>query len=349
MLRYYVLCCRNMKAFKRHFGIIPNDQLTVVINTLDREFETEAVAFCQSKSVECVVTESNGTASQGKNSVIDLFLASDYDHFVLVDGDDYLTPHGVWTYKYISEMENPPDVVALEYQYGIWRESGYGFSFYENLMTDSKILCNPYLGCIDRNDPTKVMGHGARVFLQPKRWWERAVEGTLVYVPPGPEGFSHRLNNAHKRWANLAYKYISNWETHYRIVFCSRKACEGFRYKADFNVGEDTILYLEYKHAHLNGDLVLNHLYDRYPTYVYDTRVDGVVFEERDKDNIIDKGWCQWLEKLSDHFELMEKEGLLHESTTLPRINDAIVWPSGYTPDTLGAVNYPGPRNIKYP
>ena len=128
MLRYYVLCCRNMNALKRHFDIIPSDELTVVVNTLDSNFQKEAVAYCQSKAVECVVTESNGTASQGKNSVIDLFLESSYDYFVLVDGDDYLTPHGVWTYKYISEMDSPPDIVALEYQYGIWKENGYGFT-----------------------------------------------------------------------------------------------------------------------------------------------------------------------------------------------------------------------------
>ena len=349
MLRYYVLCCRNMNALKRHFRIIPNDQLTVVINTLNSSFQADAIAYCQSEGVEYVVTESNGTASQGKNSVIDLFLESSYDHFVLVDGDDYLTPHGVWTYKYISEMDSPPDVIALEYQYGIWKENGYGFTYYENLITDPKILSNPYIGCTDRNNPKTVMGHGTRVFLQPKKWWDKAKEGKLIYVPPGPEGFNQRLNNTHKRWANLAYKYISNWETHHRIVFCSRRACDGFRYNTNYHVGEDTILYLEYKDAHLRGNLVLKHHYERYPTYVYDTRVDGVVFENRYKHNIKDLGWCEWLEALSEKFELMESEGLLYENTTLPRINDMITWPEGYTPDTLNSVNYPGPRNIIYP
>ena len=162
MLRFYALCCRNMFALKRHLRHIPHDQLTIVINTLDNGFKNSAVSFCQEQGVDYAVTESNGTASQGKNSVIDLFLASDDDHFVLIDGDDFLTPHGVWTYQYIANMNEPPDVLALEYQYGIWRETGYGFNYIENVVFDSAALANPFLGCRTRENPEKIMGHGAR-------------------------------------------------------------------------------------------------------------------------------------------------------------------------------------------
>lgn len=347
MLRYYVLCCRNMYALRRHFRTLPKDKTTVVVNTLDPDFQSEAVAYCASEGVECIVTESNGTASQGKNSVIELFLASDYDHFVLIDGDDYLTPHGVWTYQYISEMESPPDVLALEYQYGIWRENGYGFTHAENLAFGHKALTNPFLGTRDKNDPDRVMGHGARCFLQTFDWWKMATRGELVRVPFG-DAFAQRLCDAHTRWVNLAYKYISHWETHHRIVFFSRNSCEGFRYDPDFAVGEDTIMYLRYKDAHVRGDLVVKHLWERFPTYVYDTRIDGVVYENRWKDDIDNLGWCEWLENLSSKFEEMEAEGVMHESTDLPRIDDEIVWPEGYSPDTLGAVNSTGIKNIIY-
>lgn len=348
MLRYYVLCCRNMHALKRHLRHIPHDQLTIVINTLDEEFKTTAVAYCQEQGVDYAVTESNGTASQGKNSVIDLFLASDYDYFVLVDGDDFLTPHGVWTYQQIADMDTPPDVVALEYQYGIWRETGYGFEFLENIVFDTEALTNPYLGCQDRTNPELIMGHGARCFLHDYQWWQRAIHGKLVHVPHG-DSFAQRLCDAHHKWISLAYKYISNWETHYRVVFFSRKSCEGFRYDPEFAVGEDTIMYLRYKNAHINGDLVVKHLWDRFPTYVYDTRVDGVVYENRDKDLDGDNlGWCEWLENLASKFEEMEGEGIMHENTPLPRINEEITWPTNYIPNTLGLVNFPGNSTVTY-
>ena len=346
MLRFYVLSCRNMYALKRHFKVMPIDQTTFVINTLDKEFENEAVAYCQSQGAEVLVTGSNGTASVGKNSVIDIFEQSSYDHFVLIDGDDYLTPHGVWTYNYIAEMDDAPDVLALEYQYGLWRESGYGFNLISQ-MTDGYLINNPYLGCTDPMNVEKIMPYGARVFLQKKRWWHSALAGNLVRTIAGDD-FSNRLNLAHKKWVNLAYKYIGEWETHHRIVLCSRKAIDGFRYDPEFAVGEDTLLYLRYKDAYVRGDLKLKHYFDRYPTYVYDTRVNGVVVENKNKDHVIDLGWCEWLEQLSGKFEEMESEGLMHEATSVPIINDDIEWPSGYTPDTLGLANYPGLQKIIY-
>ena len=32
---------------------------------------------------------------------------------VQIDGDDYLTPHGVWLYKHLAESDSPPDAIAL--------------------------------------------------------------------------------------------------------------------------------------------------------------------------------------------------------------------------------------------
>ena len=72
-LRFYVLCCRNLKALKRHQRTIPLDQMTIVINTLDEEFEAEASQYCANEGIDYVITESNGTPAQGKNSVMDLF------------------------------------------------------------------------------------------------------------------------------------------------------------------------------------------------------------------------------------------------------------------------------------
>lgn len=348
MLRYYVLCCRNMWALKRHETTIPKSQLTIVINTLDSDFELQAIAYCQMHDIDYVVTESDGTPATGKNSVIDTFLASDNQFFVLVDGDDFLTPHGVWTYQHIANMESPPDVLGLEYQYGIWPEKGYGQLGIQDWTDPSivEVLQNPILGCTDKNNASAIQGYGTRVFLKNKAWWEDAIAGRLVRQTAGDE-FGAELTEVHRRWAQYCYKYISNWESHIRVVFFSRAAAEAHRYNPEYVVGEDTLMYLMFKDSSVRGDLVLKNLYDRYPTYVYDTRVAGIVQENKDVDGVGDRGWLLWMKKLSDGYEQFESEGRMH-TDTVPYINTEIVWPEGYTPDTLGVVNYPGKQHIIY-
>jgi len=44
---------------------------------------------------------------------------------VLIDGDDFVTPHGVWTYKELAQSPRCPDAVALEYQYVIRPDAVY--------------------------------------------------------------------------------------------------------------------------------------------------------------------------------------------------------------------------------
>ena len=97
-LKYYALCCRNMHGTKRHLDYIPKEDLVIVLNSWsgakgedgdeNAQYLVDAEAWCISESVEYYVTESDGTPSTGKNSVMELFRASDNDYMVLVDGDD---------------------------------------------------------------------------------------------------------------------------------------------------------------------------------------------------------------------------------------------------------------------
>lgn len=365
-LRFYVLCCRNIKALKRHQRTIPLDQMTVVINTLDESFESEASQFCANEGIDYVITESNGTPSQGKNSVMDLFQGSDYDYFVLVDGDDFLTPHGVWTYQQIAASDNPPDVLALEYQYGIWRDYGYGGDLPGN--GEPGAPPEPTLGVKYTDDPDTILGYGCRCFMHPRQWWEDALEGVLV--AKNETDHSYTLSSVHSRWVNHCYRFISSYETHLRLVFFSQSAAEGYRYDTEFMCGEDTLLYLTYKDAWVNGNLQLRHLFDRYPTYVYDQRVYGIIDQSRDHDedgNYVgqDYGWYLWMKKLCEKYDDLEAAGQMHE-TQVPRLNvrtyvwpnpdpDApaedmsqydIIWPDDYRPDLLGLVNYPGKQTV---
>lgn len=367
-LRFYVLCCRNLKALKRHQKTIPVDQLTIVINTLDEQFKTDAVAYCQEQEIDYAVTESNGTPAQGKNSVMDLFQESDYDYFVLVDGDDFLTPHGVWTYQQLANSSNPPDVLALEYQYGLWVEYGYGGS----IMGADGVpqLPQAKLGVLDDKNPNAILAYPTRVFMHERGWWQQALSGTLVPTNPA-DPFSYELCSVHTKWTNYCYDYISPWETHLRMVFFSRNAvARHYRYNPEYMCGEDTLLYLIYKDAWTKGDIKLRHLFDRYPTYVYDQRVGGVIdackdFNAEGEWVGHDYGWYLWMKKLCDAYAELESQGKLHQ-VEVPKLNVRtyvwpnpdgpeedmaqydLIWPDDYRPDLLGLVNYPGNETVQF-
>ena len=354
-LKFYILCTRNINALKRHFSYIPKEDVHVVINTQDTEFEQEARQYCELENITFSVTTSDGTASTGKNAFLDIFESSDNDLAVLVDGDDFLTRHGVWTYKQIASMESPPDVLSLEYQYGMVAETGYNRV---NMSIDPSIVYNPFVGCKDRNNPTDILAAGFRCFLKPFQWWERGMAGKLIKERED-DGFSAELNADHTSWVNHCYKYINKWETHCRIVMFSKKAVEGFRFDPALVVGEDTVLYFLYKHEHMEGRLEMKYLFDRYPTYVYDMRIDGVVEKSKDVGGR-DRGWKEWLSTLVNSYDELESQGKLH-TERLPELtvcsdseapdaitNADITWPENYVPDIDYLVNYPGPRKVKF-
>jgi hypothetical protein len=64
----------------------------VVINSKNPIFTHKIKNFCGYKNIPCTVTESDGTAATGKNSVFDIFLNSDYTHLAQLDGDDIFYP-----------------------------------------------------------------------------------------------------------------------------------------------------------------------------------------------------------------------------------------------------------------
>lgn len=357
-VKFYALVCRNMKAVTRHVKTIAKEDLVIVINSLDEGFVSDASTYCANTGIEYYITESDGGPSKGKNSVFDLFEASDNDYMVLVDGDDFITPHGYWTYKELAKSDVAPDVLALEYQYGIYKESGYHWSVGE-LTNDA--ARSPTIGVRDPNDADKVHGYGNRCFYQGYQWWQDTTSGNHVRKIEGDE-FSTKLADVHQRWAIHCYKYISNWESHLRLVWFSKNATENNRFNLEFTVGEDTLMYLDLKKKALRGDFVMRQLFEQYPTYVYDTRVAGIVIQERnalgdpeDEETLIpDYGWYLWLKKLADEYDKYEEQGIMDEAripllkvkTHLPEYAGVadedfhIVWPEDYRPDTMGLVSY---------
>lgn len=345
-LKFYALCSKNLKATQRHERTIPKEDLHIVINSLDGDYVNSAIDYCVSANIEYTVTESDGTAAVGKNTVFDVFTASNNDHMVLVDGDDFITPHGIWIYKQLAQSNTCPDVVALEYQYGIFADRGYLTNHY----------FDPFLGCNDINDHDQIHGFGCRTFLQPFSYWEKAINGRLIKIIPDDDGFSAQLNDIHTRWANYAYRYINNWETHCRVVFYS-KAAAAFRFDTRHRIGEDTLQYFMLKHEHVNGRLNMKVLTDRYPTYVYDTRVGGVCQDINFA--IGGRGWIDWLGPLTERYEEYDAAGYMHDDE-LPKVaicydpwDDPsldgwdIIWRTNdYVPNLMNLVQYPGPEMI---
>ena len=88
--------------------------IIVVCNTLDECFVTEAREIASKHGVTFVVTESNGTPAKGKNSVLSLFEATEYDFLFIVDGDDFLGDNAIFKLSKVVD-ENPCDVLTLVY------------------------------------------------------------------------------------------------------------------------------------------------------------------------------------------------------------------------------------------
>lgn len=125
-LKFYVLISKDVNALQRHFTCSNHNinDLHIVINSLDLDFVMQAEQFCKESNLEYTITESNGKPGRGKNSVLDVFTQSDYEYAVMIDGDDWLTPHGVYYYKKCAELENPPDVLCLTSQLALYNAGG---------------------------------------------------------------------------------------------------------------------------------------------------------------------------------------------------------------------------------
>lgn len=315
-VKYYALCSKGIEVTKRHLQTIKKEDLCIVINTLDNEYRKAAVTMCKENGVEFYVTESDGTAATGKNSVLDIFESSDNDYAVMIDGDDFLTAHGVNMYFSIAQILDI-DVLALENQYGLDPHPVILHQYDERTFTGFK-------DC----DPNNIPPVGTRPMVRAEFFFGDYIKKYSADI---------------FKWTTFTRKYISPNELHLRVVMISKKAAKGIRYDNTYKIGEDTLLYLEYKYRHSIGELKMRHLYDTIPTYVYDRRTAGVSIEEYINSTIV--GSTQkWLVDLLVAFENIEKQGRVSEEE-IPKItygtdkSDEIQFPEDYRPDALALPN----------
>jgi len=285
MLRYYVLTSRNFKCLKRHFHSLPKENTTVVINTVDKEYEEIAQQWCWKNKINCVVTESNGMPGKGKNAVLDHFLDSDYKYMVQIDGDDFLQPHGRDLYKWVSEND-PPDGIQIVY-------------------SDS------YKG--EYTDPYSQLFAPMPWDLEYKLWMEKE----YAAHPEKKEHLVSMFNNRYE-YKNLYYTHREQnctWNypmdaIHYmdccRLIFWSRELASKVRFREDLLIGEDSLLNYEVRDLAFRGQCNLKKVRDATEfTYTYDITNCGVTKKAQQ-----DADWA-WMEKLNEAIAEREKHWIV--------------------------------------
>lgn len=308
-LKYYALCSNNIVATKRHLQYTPKDKLIVVLNSTDQEYINTAETWCKEQDIEHYITKSDGTPATGKNSVMDLFLNSDNEYMVLVDGDDFITPHGVVVYDMISQLDTPPDAVAITNQFGLLpREEVF-----------DRGCSVRYAGNL--NNPDNVHGKAVRCYQHNEEWWMNAKAGNI---------YREDVSLVHKRLMSYNYQYLDQKETHLRITFYSKKAAV-YEFNKNYVVGEDTLQYYDIKNAWVTGNLNLQHLDEKYPSYVYDQRLYGVVGESSKNP----ESFAAWIKKLVLKLDEMNDNNTLHTDRP-PTIK--LEFDKEYKPDVLGLV-----------
>jgi glycosyltransferase involved in cell wall biosynthesis len=317
--KFYVLTTRNVNLLDRHidkgYSGIPIEDLVVVINTKDSEYEKEAAEWCASKGIEYHITESNGTAARGKNSVLEIFLKSDQDYFVMIDGDDYLTPHGVWMYNQVAMKESPPDAICLKSQISL---------VIDNEALDSWVEENYREG----EDNTHLSPPEELFYVKPHRVFEIPPDSdSRFFNRDATDSYADmRIRIESKMYYTKQKLYCEPKEAHCRVTWFSKKAAK-FKFKESLFVGEDTVQYYHLKNEQYHGRLDMFANVESPPTYVYDMSNPGVVCEvgNHGKDN------HKWLFPYNLEVCNMERAKIMHKNYKLPEL--VVDYPTDYVPE----------------
>ena len=286
-MQFYILTSTNYDALVRHFDSrysnIEKEDAVVVINTLNEKYSAQAEDFCKENNIEYYITESNGTPAKGKNSVLDIFLESNNDYCVMVDGDDFLTPHGVWMYKNLEVMDNPPDAICLINQKSYRYVKNTLYALQPFTVDYSDLLSSDY-------------------YTMFKNEYKLSEEKSKYF-----ESLHYKFYAQHR-------KYSQDNEAHCRVTWLSKKAAK-FRFNEDIVVGEDTLQMFELKNQAVLGNLNFYTTDETPATYVYDERNAGTVMKVSKFGSDY-----EWMDAYLNELKKMEDENKLHENVKLPEL-----------------------------
>jgi hypothetical protein len=286
-MQFYILTSTDYDALVRHFNPVYSniqfEDAVVIINTLDTEYSDRAEDFCKENEIEYYITESNGTPAKGKNSLLDIFMKSNNDYCVMIDGDDFLTPHGVWMYKNLETLKDVPDAVCLINQKSFRRVGGTLYSLQPFTVNYAKLLNSNYY---------KMFRTEYNLSEEKSKYFE----------------------SLHYKFYRQHQKYSQDSEVHCRVTWMSKKAAE-FKFNESIVVGEDTLQMFELKNQAVLGNLDVRTTDETPATYVYDERTAGTVMKVSKFGSDY-----EWMDEYLNELEKMEKENKLHENVSLPEL-----------------------------
>ena len=317
-----------LEDLKRHFSPrwsnLDYKDAVVIINTLDRKYIRECSLWCNAHGVEFHVTECNGMPGQGKNECIRVFEESDYDFMVQVDGDDYLTPYGVWFYRECAALDNPPDSVCLVNSWSAIRNEYGQREYCLCFQTDSEPFS--YEKQIKLlKDRSEIAPNAGKYLINNRIVTE--LDGLFQeYLGMQKVTDNNMKKYGETDWVGPPYQDKEKvCETHSRLVFYSKKAAK-YRTIPDMTLGEDTYLYYLLKDAHARGEIRMFRHLERPCTYVYNQTDMGLVRNHSTSfSNHI------WMQYFNDEVEELKKQNKLHEFN-LP--NMEIPYPEGESEET---------------
>lgn len=304
-MKFYILCSRYIDGLKRHILTIPKEDMVVVINSLSQSFQSEASEYCEKQGIEYHITESNGTPGKGKNSVMNLFLESDNEHMVMVDGDDELTLWGVKLYKHIAENCDV-DILCLINQRIFWPTSNISDQKYEwASMFDTKWaekreadhLEQAETDIVEFHRPSRLFGVIGRdhSYEDMKNWYRNAYRISKDEPIGRP---LEKLCRGIFLYYHLSNRYCEYLPTHTermcRMVFYSRHGAKQINFNEERFIGEDVIEYLKMKALHFQGKIKMyRHSELSRPTYIYNQLFRGLTkaFDPTEGVSEIHKDW----------------------------------------------------------
>jgi len=293
MLRFYVLTSRKFGCLKRHFRSLPKAQTTVVINSTDDVYIAKAYEWCREEGIDVTITESNGKPGKGKNSVLQHFLASECEYMVQIDGDDFLQPHGVNVYNWVSE-NNPPDGIQLVYG-NTWSDHSNPAELY-----GVHPWRKNYLNWVKDTFPLEKRGHYYHMY-------ERREEYFKTFREIDKQAFKWNYPDA-----------VAPTECA-RLIFYSRKLAELVKFREDLLIGEDALVNYQVRDMDWNKEITLKKILDsREKTYSYDLNNSGIVKQTERESNY------EWLQPFHDAVDEASKNWTVPQDFSLHEIKHNI-------------------------
>jgi hypothetical protein len=226
---------------------------------------------------------------------------------VHIDGDDYLTPHGVWVYDHLANTASPPDAVFL------WRQKGLVRKWWEG-EGESVETSDPF--CIDFED----LLNGDQSHVTDYREAAREAGRDMGDI-------EYHIENSRTFW-QFQHKYCEPLTQHCRLTFLSKSAAE-IKFPEEVVVGEDTLHYFLLKDQQKEGKLKVFKNTEYPPTYIYDQTGAGTVVRES-----LGGQDTTWIVKFMDIAKTYVGKGIVHEAYELPELY--VDYPEGYTPNLCG-------------